>query len=145
MTTYSDAIDIITEETEKWFNSRAWFQLEKDEDADEAINREMPRLTTIADDEDYYDATADEIRQNVNDGLNAWCDGAINEAIEAALECESDAAADWFRDGCTEGPKMYREEGGEMAQVVRRVLAAIESERVAKEYADSPDNAELSA
>ena len=34
MTLYSDAIDIITEETEKWFNSRAWFQLEKDEDAD---------------------------------------------------------------------------------------------------------------
>ena len=128
MTTYSDAIDIITLETEAWFNSRAWFQLQKDEDTDEAINCEMPRLTTVADDENYYDATSDEIRKAVHDGLNAWCDGAINEAIEAALECESDAAADWFRDGCTEGPLMYREEGGEMAQVVRRVLAAIESE-----------------
>lgn len=32
---------------------------------------------------------------------------------------------------------MYREEGGEMAQVVRRVLAAIESERAAKEYAEA--------
>tara|TARA_R110000868_G_scaffold204124_1_gene452147 strand:- start:1369 stop:1698 length:330 start_codon:yes stop_codon:yes gene_type:complete len=41
MTLYSDAIDIITEETEKWFNSRAWFQLEKDEDADAAISKEI--------------------------------------------------------------------------------------------------------
>lgn len=133
-TLYSDAIDIITDETEKWFNSRAWFQLEKDEDADNAIGRELPGLTTVADDEDYYNAAADEIAKAVHDGLNAWCDSAINSAIEAALECESDAA-DWFRDGCTEGPLMYREEGGEMVQVVRRVLAAIESERAAKESA----------
>lgn len=98
MTTYSDAIDIITEETERWFNARAWFQLEKDEDADNAINRELPGLTTVPDDEDYYTATADEIRKAVHDGLNTWCHGAINEAIEAALECESDEAADWFRD-----------------------------------------------
>ena len=188
MTTYSDAIDIITEETERWFNARAWFQLEKDEDAGNAINREMGTVVlgvsgTIRDhadcevfycgtcrstysprefddeelerqqcecgsymtcyghfeehSEDFYRLTLGEIRQNVRDGLNTWCDGAMNEAIEAALECESDAAADWFRDGCTEGPKMYREEGGEMVQVVRRVLAAIETERAAKEYLDA--------
>jgi hypothetical protein len=135
MTPYSTAIDIITDETEQWFSTRDWFHLEKDEDADEAINRELPGLTTVSEEEDYYDATADEIRQAVHDGLEAWHAGAINTAIESALECESDDAADWFRDGCTEGPKMYREEFGEMAQVVRHILAEIETERQAKEEA----------